>query len=380
MTDKKDRALLYEAWIKAYPAVWIDDRDRARRAIESFPSVVRNKCISVLSFALMRKQPPGEPSDDDPHNTNTRESLNYSDIQNLLHLCEETDEDFLIFTVFELIASQVTAKQSKINLTRDQKTEITRNMLEISETKLPISHRIQHTGFQILCKVQALRIFQPDTPKWENLISEGEALTNAADRVYVLAHIASCLPSKKKKQSERLFKTAEQEAGNLLSIEDKYGRYYMIAMLSAEKNKEQASRVLKEAFGTVAKTSSPHKAIKENLIVDLAHKLDPDLPMQLAMLYDDDPAREGYKKRAEKQLDILQLKKDIGDVRSPSDLQEKRNDPNLASAAWHALGALNSGRMVPVNMVRLREILACAGNYPWKNLTQCTRGHYPMLC
>ena len=364
LTDKKDRALLYEAWIKAYPAVWIDDRDRARRAIESFPSVVRNKCISVLSFALMRKQPPGEPSDDDPHNTNTRESLNYSDIQNLLHLCEETDEDFLIFTVFELIASQVTAKQSKINLTRDQKTEITRNMLEISETKLPISHRIQHTGFQILCKVQALRIFQPDTPKWENLISEGEALTNAADRVYVLAHIASCLPSKKKKQSERLFKTAEQEAGNLLSIEDKYGRYYMIAMLSAEKNKEQASRVLKEAFGTVAKTSSPHKAIKENLIVDLAHKLDPDLPMQLAMLYDDDPAREGYKKRAEKQLDILQLKKDIGDVRSPSDLQEKRNDPNLASAAWHALGALNSGRMVPVNMVRLREILACAGNYP----------------
>ena len=358
----KDRALAHGAWIKAYPAVWLEDRDRARKAIETFPPVVRNECVFALSFALLRKQPPGEPFDDDPRSTNTNEALSYSDIRNLLHLCEETDEDFTIFSVFESIALKVTAKQSEIMLTREQETEITRLMLEISERKLPIKHRIQHTGFQILCKAQALRISEPPNPKWDDLIKEGKALANAADRVYVLAHIASYLPSRKKKQSKRLFETAEQEAINLRSMEDKYEHHYMIAMLS--KNREQASRVLKEAFGTVTKTGSRHKAIKENLIVDLAHKLDPDLPMQLAVLYDDDPAREGYKKRAQKQLNMLQLKKDLGNSKKSLTVQEKRSATDLASATWNALGALNSGRMVPVNMVRLREMLACAGSYP----------------
>ena len=155
------------------PAVWLEDRDRARKAIATFPLEARNECISALSFALLRKQPPGEPFDDDPHKT--KASLSYSEIQNLLHLCEETDEDFMIFTVFESIASKVTSKQSTVTLTRDQKAEITRRMLQISETKLPVKHRIQHNGFQILCKAQALRISQPTAiPGWEDLIREGE--------------------------------------------------------------------------------------------------------------------------------------------------------------------------------------------------------------
>ena len=358
----KDHALTHWAWSKAYPAVWLEDRDRARKAIATFPLEARNECISALSFALLRKQPPGEPFDDDPHKA--KASLSYSEIQNLLHLCEETDEDFMIFTVFESIASKVTSKQSTVTLTRDQKAEITRRMLEISETKLPVKHRIQHTGFQILCKAQALRIYQPPNPKWEDLIREGEALSNAADRIYVLAHIASCLPSKKKRKSERLFKTAEETADNLQTMEDKHGSYYMIAMLSAEKNKERAPRLLKKAFGIITQTSSHRNAIRENLIVDLAHRLDPDLPTQLALVYDDDPARERYKKRAQKQLDIVQLKKEIGDVKNSVDLQKRQNGSELASAAWHALGSLNSGRMFPVKMVRLRDMLACASNYP----------------
>ena len=358
----EDRALAHWAWTKAYPAVWLEDRDRARRAIETFPRVVRNECVSALSFALLRKQPPGEPFDDDPRNTNTSETLSYSDIQNLLHLCEETDEDFTIFSVFESIALKVTAKQSEIVLTLEQKTEITRLMLEISERRLPIEHRIQHTGFQILCKAQALRISEPSNLKWDDLIKEGKALPNAADRVYVLAHIASYLPSRKKRQSNRLFETAERETSDLQSVEDKYEHHYIIAMLS--KNRERASRVLKEAFGAVVKTGNRNKSIKENLIVDLAHKLDPELPMQLAVLYDDDPAREGYKKRAQKQLNMLQLKKDLGNSKKSLTVQEKRSATDLPSATWNALGALNSGRMVPVNMVRLREILACAGSCP----------------
>ena len=86
--------------------------------------------------------------------------------------------------------------------------------------------------------------------------------------------------------------------------------------------------------------------------------------MKLAMLYDDDPAREEYKARAKLQLDRHQLRKDLADSRSRLDFATVQDNLNLASAAWQALGALNSGRMVALDMTRLRELLVCASNYP----------------
>ena len=357
-----DRTLLYNAWRNAYPSIWLEDRDRARNSIGELPSEVRDDCTSALSYALLRKQPPGEPFDDESYSTKTL--LSYPDIRNLLQLCEETDEDFMIFIVFEWISSAVSVKNSKIRLTRDQKAEITRRMLEIAETNLPAENRIQHTGFQILCRAQALRIGQSETSKWEDLIKESEALANAADRVYVLAYLASNLPAKQKKKSERLFEIAESEADGLKTMEDQYERYCIIANLAAEKNKEHALRVLKKAFKTVTQTSNHRNAIREDRIVDLAYKLDPELPMELAVLYDDDPAREEYRKRAQKQLDVHQLKKELGDSRSDVNLRTLSNDTSLATVAWRALGSLNSGRMIATDMIRLRDMLVGSSHYP----------------
>lgn len=362
--NSRDRALTHRAWVVAYPTLWIENRDRARDAVATFPSAVRNECTFALIFTLLRKQPLGEPFDHDSHNAETKVSLSYSDIENLLQLCKETDEDFMIFNVFEQIASKVSSRQSKIHLTREQKAEIARRMLKISETRLPVEHRIQHTGFQILCKAQALRIDKQDNLKWEDLIKEGELIANAADRIYVIAHIASYLPSKKKGERKRLLEKAEKETDSLQNMEDQHERYYMIATLTAENNKEGSFHMLKKALGIVTQSNNLLGASRENRIVDLAYRLNPELPMELAMVYDDDPAREKYKKRAQKQLDALQLKKDIGNFHSSVDLMTLRNGHDLASASWHALAILNSGRMIPADMTRLRNMLTCGSHYP----------------
>ena len=357
----KDCAVAYGAWYIAYPAVWLDDRDRARDGISHFPASVRDDCTNALSRALLEKQPPGEAFDS---SNSGAFHLNFSDIQNVLKLSEETDEDFSIFANFECVASEVTARRSTVSLTREQKAEISRRMLEISEQKLPAPNRIQHAGFQILCKAQALRISQPAEFTWEKLIKEGEAISNVADRVYVLAHLAVSLPPQKKRVAERLLKTAESITDGLPTIEDQYSRFFMIAYLSIDGNRHQATRALNKAFEVVVNTGSRESAFRENQVIDLAYRLDSDLPMKLAMVYDDDPAREEYKKRANRQLDRHKLKKDLGESNSHLDLATLRDDPNLASAAWRAVGALNSGRMIPTNMVRLREMLVCASNYP----------------
>ena len=146
-------------------------------------------------------------------------------------------------------------------------------------------------------------------------------------------------------------------------MEDQISRYCTVAYLVGETSTSNSARILKKAFEAVTQSHSRRNAMMEHQIVDLAYKVDPDLPMNLAVLCDEDPAREEYKERAQRQLHMHRLRKDIGDHRSTLDLDSLRNDPTLAAAAWRALGTLNAGRMIPTYMPRLRDMFACASNY-----------------
>ena len=58
------------------------------------------------------------------------------------------------------------------------------------------------------------------------------------------------------------------------------------------------------------------------------------------------------------------LRSEIGDSRSCFDMSSQKDNPDLASAAWRAVGGLNSGRLIATDIVRLREMLVCASNFP----------------
>ena len=198
----------------------------------------------------------------------------------------------------------------------------------------------------------------------DQLIREGKQLSNTADRIYVLVYLASCLPKKRRSCRKRLFALAEEMSGKLESIEDRYQRYFTIAHLCADQDKPLASKALREAFKTITHTTGRRGVANEYRLVDLAYRVDPELPMELAVLHDDDPAREEYRSRAQKQISRYQLKMDIGDPRSHLDLRAIRNDADLATATWQALGGLNSGRLIATDIGRLRDMLVCASNYP----------------
>ena len=356
-----DVSLLHEAWTSAYYVVWLEDRDRARNAVKLFPVDVKNACISVLCLALLRGQPSDEPYEGSFWDT--KFSLDFLSIRNLLHLCRETDEDSAIFGIFQSIADAMTAKGLR-KFPNDQKAEVSCTMIEIAQERLPVKRKIQHLGYQILCECQALRIFATRELAWETLIESGKALKNAADRAYVLTHISSYLPAKLKKKRDQLLQLVESEVDALPSIEDQYDRYCAISSLAPKKDKQLASRALQKALSSVAPSDDQRVISRQNHIVNMAYRLDEELPMKLATVYDEDPAREEYRLRAQKQLRTHQLRKDIGDFQSDIDLKSLGNDPNLASAAWRALAALNSGRMIAADINRLRGMLACASNYP----------------
>ena len=356
-----DCSTAYRSWREAYPVVWLDDRDRARNAVADFPSEARNECTSAIIYALLNRQPYGEPFE---HSGRTRVSFSYSDIQNLLHLCEETDEDNLILIVFERIADSLSGQRGNTNISRDQRADVSRRMLELATQRLPIAHRIEHLGYQVLCKAHALRVHEPDAPTWTQIIGEGRSIENAADRVFVLTQLAGCLRTNKRGRRNQLYGEAEKLAGELRSTEDRYSRFFSIAEVASDKDKALASKSLRKAFSSVVDTKGKRGAMQEHRLLDLAYRIDPELPMKFAMLHDDDPAREQYRRRAKKQIAGYKLRGEIGDPRSCLDLSSQKDNPDLAYAAWKAVGGLNSGRLIATDIVRLREMLVCASNYP----------------
>ena len=357
-----DQELLFTSWIDAYGVVWLENRDRARSTISSFPESVRHSCVRNLCFSLLYRLPPGEPVDG--RGKSPSSSLTYSDIHNLLILCEEVDDDVTIFGVLEGIADQIEASGYVSRLTRDQKAEIGRLMHEVAESRLPSTGGVQHPGYRIVAHAQALRVVGGGGDRWQELVSEGSGLENLADRVFVNTLLASYLPKKMRARRRELFAAAESEAKTLGSIEDGYQRYTMLARVSMESDRALASRSTENAFRTLTASGDVRYAAREQRLVDLAYSVDPELPIKLAVLYDDDPARDEYRKRARDQIRRLELRRELADVKGDIALRNRQNDPDLAVAAWQSLGALNAGRMVAVDMNRARDMLACASNYP----------------
>lgn len=360
---RADAATLYDSWISAFPVVWLENRDRAREAVRHFPDGVTNHCISSLCMALLRKQPPGEPFDSDYKNQK-KKALTFADVQNLLQLCNETNEDRLIFSVFEWIADDLGPRSAKHAFTRDQRAEIARAMVEIAVQRLPMRQHIRHDGYKILCLAQGVRIDPAVKINLEELTNDADGIGNSADRLFVLSHLASYLPQKNKQKRSQLFERIEEESGKLTIASDRYERFHLLAIHSRHSDVPMSTRAIEKAFSITTQLPGTQNIAREDRLLDLAYRIDPDLPMKLGMAYDSDPARQKYIQRARRQIGVLKLKKDLGDQRRNIHLSARENDRDLASAAWNALGSLNSGRMLAVDMNRSRDMLQCASNYP----------------
>ena len=360
--DTEDKSSVYMAWTEAYAVVWLENRDRARAGVAEFPRKQADHCIWTLCLALLHKQPAGEPFDG-----NARRSkvvLTYPDIRNLIQLCEELEDDNLIYSVCKGIADQIAPRNSSARITRDQKAEIGRLITDIAERRLPIPTGVQHIGYQIVCKAQALRIAGGSREDWRTMVDSAKQLNNTADRAFVLAMLASFLPNTLRRLRPELLAEAEGLVDELTSAEDRYQRYSAIVDLGMDADKAMAVRVMRKAFRTVKTSSDNKNPARETQLVDLAYRVDSELPMQLALLYDDDPAREEYQQRARRQLARQDLKRELVDPGGDIVLRNRRNEPNLAAAAWQALGTLNAGRVVAVDIARIRDMIACASNYP----------------
>ena len=362
LLENGDRELLFRAWANAYGVVWLENRDRARSVLSAYPKSVRIPAVNNLCFAILNKIPPGEPLD--VRGKRPTAVLIYTDIHNLLALCGECSDDQIIYSTLEGIANQITHPDNAARFSKDQRAEVGRLMMDIAVKQLPTDDGIQHLGFQLISKAHALRVTVGTKGQWLDLITGAECMLNSADRVYVLMWLASYLPKKMKNERDRLLSISKIDIMTLESDEDRYQRFITLAEIATDIDRNLAVEATKNAFKLITGSDDRQNVSREKRIMDLAYSVDPELPMNLAVLYDDDPARDQYRERAKQQIGRHELKKQIGNYKQDIALRERKNEPNLAVAAWQSLGALNAGRMIAVDMTRIRDMLACASNYP----------------
>ncbi|MCY4223198.1 MAG: hypothetical protein OXF06_00010 [Bacteroidetes bacterium] len=357
-----DLSTKYKMWAKVYPALWLQNRDRARNGIEEFPDWVRERCNTSLCYTILRRQPLADPFDDQARNR--RISRSYDDVSNLLQVCSESNSDDLIASIYTWIADELTGKNPKQKLTEEQMAEVARKMYDLADRKLPITSGIKHDGYRILCQAQALRISKIDDCSWGRLTDEAKNLDNHADRIFVLAHLG--MEYKKKKEGIKLLHEVEKDCGELLTYEDRLNRYYAIASIVVDWDKKLARTIIKKAYEEVAGIGVKNIGIKERDLIDLAYRIDPALPMELAVVYDQDSVRrEYYENRAQQELKTLEVKGNIVNNKiSQKDKENEQNEKVFASAVRRALQSLNSGMLAKVDSERCREMIQRASESP----------------
>ena len=354
-----DLAMTFSMWEEVYPVLWLQNRDRAREGIEGFPAWVRERCNASLCYTILRRQPIADPFDDRARNR--RIGRSYDDVSDLLQVCKESNSDVLIYNIFAWIADELTGKNPKQKLIEEQKAEVARKMYDIANTKLPIATGIQHNGYRIMCQAQALRVYGIAGCSWEELTAEAQKLRNSADRIFVLAHLG--VESKNRKKGRTLLYKAEKESEELLTYEDRFDRYFIIASIVADRDKNLAKKIVRKAYKEVAGIGHEQFDFEERELIDLAYRIDPGLPMELAVVYNRDSVRkEYYENRAQREVKSLEMKGDIVSNLVPLvDGENEQNEKMFASAVWRALQSLNSGMLAAIDSERGREMILRAG-------------------
>ena len=357
-----DLSTTYSMWEEVYPVLWLQNRDRAREGIKEFPGWVRERCIASLCYTILRRQPIADPFDDRARNR--RIDRSYGDVIDVLQVCNESKSDELIARIFEWIADELTGKNPGHKLTEEQQADVARMMYNIAKTTLPTVTGIKHNGYRIMCLAQALRVYKLDGCSWQELVNDAEKLDNSADRIFVLAHLG--MYHKNGKRGRELLSIAERDIGELLTCEDRFGRYFTLASIVADQGKKQAKGIVKKAYEEIATSGHEEIGFEERNLIDLAYRIDPSLPMELAVVFNkDNVRREYYENRARREMKSLVMKKNIvNNIIPQKDRESKQNENTFASAVWRALQSLNSGMMVGVKPEQCREMILRASESP----------------
>jgi len=342
----------------AAPALYVAHAVTALQEFDTLSPQQKASAFYRTGRMMLSRKSTGEPSQELEE---ARVIPDHEDLMDLLALLDNVNDDWLLWALIEPACRAISSRDNKTRLTGQQRRDFAIRAQDLAQAKLPDLKNVRHDGYLIVCLAQTMRILEAKQPEWDQLILRAKAVSNRADRAYVLIEVSKCLPARMLDLRKQLLADARSLIDELPASYDKYTRLenYIRAV------REVAPALAKTALRDALKISldSGHRDVdsrwRRNL-VDLADVVSADLSQMVSELSDEDPARLEMKKRFDRDIAIQGIRKRLGDEDAEKVQQSSASD--LSDAAQRNLCSLVSGRMQAKEPKKMIGALVQAGD------------------
>ena len=295
---------------------------------------------------ILRKTPLSEPF----RSSDVGEyDMDQNDAAALLDILQTMEEDGHIFSVLKNICSSLTAKRNESRIRRTQVRDYLNTLRELVNSKFPFPENIKHDGYKIAATAYILRatatLISVSNSQWKTLFDQASAIPNVADRVVVIAIVASCAKGRASSIYPNWFSEIRNDLTLIPTSLDRIDRYQWIAEMLGHFDKPHATILLREGITLTSNTDEEDSiSDKQRKMLDIAYNIDPDLVDKLIDISDNDKAstvrREEYTQRKR----LKDIQKSIANDPDDPELSELSPD-EISDICFKNLGSLNAGRI-----------------------------------
>ena len=345
----------------ASPAAWVSHKGSAIEAIGSLDWPYSDQAFFRIAGFLLEKVWP-----DDPYILSPNDSydVEYNEALDIIEVAGYIKDDSASSQVIRKLIGSLATQDSRSKITAEQRNDLCSRIDILIDQKYPSEGYILHDGYKIYLKSYLSKLLKLQWPEWESLIKKAKYIPNISDRVFVLGSIVENIPSKHSSHRAQLLKDVREMMPEIKSAGDKMSRYHYLAEIFWPIDPGVARGFIKEGLLKTSGEDSLSARRKQLDLVDLAHKVDPDLPDKIIDSTDQDPARAKLRKSIKKQNENISFRKSLA---SPgSDIKEviRNNREELPRAAWKNLSLLHADKTLPLSEIQCREMSIEASEFP----------------
>jgi len=357
-------------WTCAPQVFWATNPVLCREHLETLPRQLRDEAYANLCYFLIRKEPLFEPI-----SVSSMANLkpNHNCLVNVIDLMHLIEDDGTLSSLIETIVDAV--EEGRGQFTHEQSADIASRLESIVKKKFPCKHGISHDGYSIYCRANIGRLGR--LTDWQKLQRDALNIPNAADRCFVVSKVASHLPTKHQLLRDQLLQQALADTFGLPACFDRVQGLSNIASIYERVDKRKCKQLFIDAMRLTCGEDGRHVAGLQRHLVDLSHRIDPDIAQELLSTLDSDPARIQARQELKHELEVLSATRNVRKTvqkgtpnrKGFRDLKASASDnsPNvdvLPSMAWRALAQLNGGAGLALSLTELRDYFVKAAELP----------------
>lgn len=331
--------------INASPVLYFSHSKTTLDTLQKFPEdLCENGALKIIN-SILTKKPAHDPID---RSKVKHRSLTYVDIIDVLEILQLIKRDYKLYQELSELADLYMEHDKEY--TSQQKNDVENRIKKIIKKQLPNTKGIQHQGYVIICSAQVIRMFhRNDAEHWNHLIDKANIIPNKADRSLVLGTIYGVMPPNLLQHKILKFEEIENLIDELPTASERTTHYVSLAYHIRRNSDPNAQKLLRKSMATSFESNSGSMNESRHEVLNIAYQISPELAANLASLADEDPARAYLKEDLNRQLNILELKKDLY---SPNNSLDKIKDPKdtYPEAAWRQLASLNAN-LIPASSV-----------------------------